>query len=61
MSEFYAISWLQIEAPVPMEFAPPASEEVRAWYQSPFYFHTEWPAWLLETFVLFFTMPVTSA
>ena len=51
----------QIESPVAMEFAPPASEEIRAWYQSPFYFHTEWPAWLLETFVLFFTMPVTSA
>jgi hypothetical protein len=50
----------QMKSPVAMEFSTPAPEEQRAYFQSPFYFHTEWPAWLLETFVLFFTMPVTS-
>ena len=50
----------QMEAPMAMEFAPPASEEMRSYYQSPFFFHTNWPMWVIMSFTLFFAMPITS-
>ena len=45
----------EISPPVAMEFAPPASDDLRAMYQSPFFFHTEWAFWVMTTFVFAFS------